>query len=189
MQDLIDSLERCVRRSVFVSERMGEIRWNDYRRLVPSEWDSHDPSVTYLRPRETPARVRFARCARSICASARGGRRYERAGGSVHEGTADRTRGLSGPCLGVAPDLRCARRYRLRYARRPRVRPGFHTRSSALPDQRPPTRRSEPSLWTFAQPRPSFAFTSAKVTSRPASRSPRPATTAFMNARSSSTAS
>ena len=34
MQELIDSLERCVRRSVFVSERMGKIGWNDYRRLV-----------------------------------------------------------------------------------------------------------------------------------------------------------
>ena len=34
MQDLIDNLERCVRQSVFVSDRMGTIRWNDYRRLV-----------------------------------------------------------------------------------------------------------------------------------------------------------
>ena len=34
MQELIDSLERCVRRSVFVSDRMGKIGWNDYRRLV-----------------------------------------------------------------------------------------------------------------------------------------------------------
>ena len=34
MQELIDSLERCVRQSAFVSDRMGRIGWNDYRHLV-----------------------------------------------------------------------------------------------------------------------------------------------------------
>ena len=33
MQELIDSLERCVGQSTFVSDRMGRIGWNDYRRL------------------------------------------------------------------------------------------------------------------------------------------------------------
>ena len=31
MQELIDSLERCVRHSTFVSDRIGRIRWNVYR--------------------------------------------------------------------------------------------------------------------------------------------------------------
>ena len=40
MQELIDSLERCVRQSTFVSDRMGKIGWNDYRRLVRTKrWD------------------------------------------------------------------------------------------------------------------------------------------------------
>ena len=40
MQELIDSLERCVRQSTFVSDRMGKIGWNDYRRLLLTKrWD------------------------------------------------------------------------------------------------------------------------------------------------------
>ena len=40
MQELIDSLERCVRQSTFVSDRMGRIGWNDYRRLLRTKrWD------------------------------------------------------------------------------------------------------------------------------------------------------
>ena len=43
MQELIDSLERCVRQSTFVSDRMGKIGWNDYRRLFRTKrWD--DPT-------------------------------------------------------------------------------------------------------------------------------------------------
>ena len=34
MKELIDSLERCVRQSAFISERMRKIGWSDYRRLV-----------------------------------------------------------------------------------------------------------------------------------------------------------
>lgn len=34
MKELIDSLERCVTQSEFVSDRMGKIGWSDYRRLV-----------------------------------------------------------------------------------------------------------------------------------------------------------
>ena len=34
MRELIDSLERCVRQSAFISERMGKIGSSDYRRLV-----------------------------------------------------------------------------------------------------------------------------------------------------------
>ena len=40
MQELIDSLERCVRQSTFVSDRMGKIGWNDYRHLFRTKrWD------------------------------------------------------------------------------------------------------------------------------------------------------
>ena len=40
MQELIDSLERCVTQSTFVSDRLGRIRWNDYRRLFRTRrWD------------------------------------------------------------------------------------------------------------------------------------------------------
>ena len=34
MKELVDSLERCVRQSAFISEQMGKIEWSDYRRLV-----------------------------------------------------------------------------------------------------------------------------------------------------------
>ena len=34
MKELIDSLERCVRQSAFISERMGKIGWSEYRSLV-----------------------------------------------------------------------------------------------------------------------------------------------------------
>ena len=40
MQELINSLERCVRQSTFVSDRMGKIGWNVYRRLLLTKrWD------------------------------------------------------------------------------------------------------------------------------------------------------
>ena len=75
---------------------------------VGSRSNNPGPSVTYLRPRETSARVRSARCSRSVFDPARGDRRHEKAGGSAHEGKADRTRAQPGPSQSVdvgAPDV------------------------------------------------------------------------------------
>ena len=70
MQELIDSLERCVMQSTFVSSRMGKIGWNDYRRLfLTKRWDNptwmlwkleiDDVHVTDLEARLEPVLAEF----------------------------------------------------------------------------------------------------------------------------------